>query len=356
MDPAARPAAATADDRTAEGAPPPWIDAATLRRLVPPAVAVDALGRALLDGLDPAAGPPRAVVDVDAGQLLLMPAQAASPMDGPAGSRNGAMGVKVATVAPGNPARGLPRIQGLYLLLDGDTLAPRALVDAVELTVLRTAAVSALAARHLAVPDARRLVVFGTGPQARGHVRALAAVRPLTEVTVVGRDAGRRERFAAWCRESNLQALALAAAEPAVVGEHLAAADVVVAATTAREPLFDGALVRDTACVIAVGSHEPDARELDATLLRRSTVVVEDAGTALREAGDVVLAVGDGALRPEELLDLRTLVHGARPAPGRPRVFKSVGMAWQDLVVATVASAAAAAAVEATGRRAGEPA
>ncbi|HEU4676252.1 MAG TPA: ornithine cyclodeaminase family protein [Motilibacteraceae bacterium] len=333
--------------------PVPWIDAASLRRLVPPTVAVDALERALREGLDPAAGPARSVVDVAAGQLLLMPAQAPAPADRPLGSGNGEVGVKVATVAPGNPARGLPRIQGLYLLLDGDTLAPRALVDAVELTVLRTAAVSALAARHLAVPDARRLVVLGTGPQARGHVQSLAAVRPIAEVTVVGRDAARRERLAAWCRGSGLRTSALAATEPAAVEEQLAAADVVVAATTARDPLFDGTLVRDTACVIAVGSHEPDARELDATLLRRSTVVVEDTGTALREAGDVVLAIGEGALRPADLVDLRALVLGHRPEPGRPRVFKSVGMAWQDLVVA---SAAAAATAEATGRQAGEQA
>lgn len=319
--------------------PPPYLDAATLRRLVPPVAAVDALERFLREGADPAAGPPRSVVDVAAGQLLLMPAE------GPAGGTAPAtVGVKVATVAPGNPAQGLPRIQGLYLLLDGATLAPRALVDAVELTVLRTAAVSALAARHLAVPDARRLVVLGTGPQARGHVRALAAVRPVTDVTVVGRDPARRERFAAWCGELGLGARAVAATEPAAVAEQVAAADLVVAATTARDPLFDGTLVRDTACVIAVGSHEPDARELDAALLGRSTVVVEDVGTALREAGDVVLAVAEGALRAENLLDLRSLLHGRRPEPDRPRVFKSVGMAWQDLAVATLATQVVAAA------------
>lgn len=321
--------------------PLPWIDAAALRRLVPPAAAVQALERALREGYDPAAGPPRSVVDVAAGQLLLMPAELAVPAAG-ATAPPTSVGVKVATVAPGNPARGLPRIQGLYLLLDGPTLAPQALVDAVELTVLRTAALSALAARHLAVPDARRLVVFGTGPQAWGHVEALCAVRPVAEVAVVGRDEGRRREFLRRCRERGLAARATGGEDLAA---DLAGADLVVTATTSRVPLFDGALVRDTACVIAVGSHEPDARELAPGLLARSTVVVEDAATALREAGDVVLAVAGGALDASALLDLRSLVaeHPRPqhlPRPVGPRVFKSVGMAWQDLAVAAAAAEA----------------
>jgi ornithine cyclodeaminase len=127
---------------------------------------------------------------------------------------------------------------------------------------------------------------------------------------------------------------ALALGSPEADAE-LAAADVITCATSARAPLFDGGLVRDGAVVIAVGSHEPDARELDAALLARSTVVVEDVATALREAGDVVLAIADGALRADDLFALREVVTGAsRPRPDRPLVFKSVGMGWEDLVVA----------------------
>ena len=112
-------------------------------------------------------------------------------------------------------------------------------------------------------------------------------------------------------------------------------AELICCCTTAREPLFDGSLVAAGACVVAVGSHEASARELDAGLLGRSTVVVEAVSPALREAGDVIQAVDSGALSPESLVTLPALVRGeATPAPDRPRVFKSTGMAWEDAVVA----------------------
>ena len=115
----------------------------------------------------------------------------------------------------------------------------------------------------------------------------------------------------------------------------LRTADVVVCATSARSPLFDSSVLRDDAVVVAVGSHEPDARELDAPLLGRATVVVEDVATALREAGDVVLAIAEGALTPVDLVPVRDVVTGAVSLPAdRPLLFKSVGMSWQDLGVA----------------------
>ena len=108
-----------------------------------------------------------------------------------------------------------------------------------------------------------------------------------------------------------------------------------VCATSARSPVLLSAQVRDDAVVVAVGSHEPDARELEAALLGRSTVVVEDVATAMREAGDVVLAIAEGALTSADLLTMRDVVTGRAKVPGdRPLVFKSVGMSWQDLVVA----------------------
>jgi ornithine cyclodeaminase len=115
----------------------------------------------------------------------------------------------------------------------------------------------------------------------------------------------------------------------------VAAADVICCCTTAREPLFPGADVGREAAVVAVGSHEPEARELDAQLMHRAWVVVEAASAALREAGDVIQAVAAGALRPEALVGLAALVRGeAFPPEGRPRVFKSVGMAWEDAALA----------------------
>lgn len=282
---------------------------------LPPPVAIDAIRDALLAGLDPAADPARAVVPVEHGQLLLMPAQ-----------WGGYAGVKVIGLAPGNPDRGLPRIQGGYLLLDGPTLTPLALLAAAALTAIRTSAVSAVAAYHLAAPDAATLVVFGSGPQARHHIAALRVVRPIREVIVIGRDPGRARTLADECGGR--------------VGtpDDVAHADVVACCTSARTPLFDGALLRRDALVIAVGSHEPDVAEVAAATVAASSVVVEDVDTALREAGDVVLAIRSALLERAALTGLAALVRGTtRIGPSRPRLFKSVGMAWEDLVLAAVA-------------------
>jgi ornithine cyclodeaminase/alanine dehydrogenase-like protein (mu-crystallin family) len=287
-----------------------FLDAAAVAALGP-AGAVRAITDALRGGLDPATDTPRSAVGLAHGQFLLMPSEAPA-----------AAGVKVATVAPGNPARGLPRIQAVYLLFDGETLALRAVLDGTALTTLRTPAVS-VAAVLPALPDRPlRVAVVGAGPQATGHVATLAAVRPLAGATHLVRDPSR----------TPLEAVRLGSAD---ADEALRAADVVVCATSARSPLFDSSLLRDDAVVVAVGSHEPDARELDAPLLGRATVVVEDVATALREAGDVVLAIAEGALTGADLVPVRDLVTGAVPPPAdRPLVFKSVGMSWQDLVVA----------------------
>ena len=273
----------------------PFLDADEVRRRLDTPGAADALEAALLDGLDPESDPPRGAVELDRGQLLVMPSGAARhPV------------VKLVTVG------GEPRIQGVCVVFDGDTLAPRALVDGIALTNVRTAAVSALAVRHLAIPDARRLLVFGRGPQAHAHVEAMRAVRPIELVDMVGRDQAR-----------------------AGVDELVAAADIVCCCTTAREPLFDGSLVADHAVVVAIGSHEPDVRETDDALAARATIVVESRASALREAGDVILAIEAGATSPDHLVTLADLVRGdARPDPARPRLFKSTGMSWEDAVIA----------------------
>ncbi|MFG2845196.1 ornithine cyclodeaminase family protein [Kitasatospora sp. NPDC048296] len=280
---------------------------------VGPAGAVGAIERVLLDGFDPEAAPARSAVPVPAGELLLMPAAVGRYA-----------GVKIAGVVPGNPALGLPRITGSYLLLDGPTLQPLAVLDGAALTALRTPAVTAAALARLAVPEAEHLVVFGSGPQAYGHLDALLAVRPLRRLTVVGRDPGRASALAAYGRGLGLSA---GVGGPEAVGR----ADVVVCCTTARTPLFDGALVPAHAAVAAVGSHEPDAREVDEVLVGRAELYVEARTAAAREAGDLVLAGVGG----RQVWNLAELVRGDALVPsGRPRFFKSVGMAWEDLAVA----------------------
>lgn len=314
----------------------PHVDAATLLRLVDPEAAVDALEQALLDGHAPGRTPPRSHVEATHGQVLLMPSEIGAWW-----------GLKAVSIAPENPAAGLPRIQGLYLLMDAATLGPRLLVDAVALTTLRTPAVSALALRHLVPGPVRRLVVFGTGPQGFGHVTALHATgpgrAPLDRVTVVCRDAGRGSLAVQGFRAGH-PALpeidVLPVADAAGVRAALAGADVVVCATTAREPLFDSALLGPQACVVAVGSHEPGAREVDSALVARATVVVESPLAGPREGGDLVIPERAGEL-PDGFRahDLAALVRGEVPLEaGRPRFFKSCGEAWEDLVVAALAA------------------
>ncbi|GAA2165437.1 ornithine cyclodeaminase [Humibacillus xanthopallidus] len=305
---------------------PRWVDATALRRAVSADRARRLIRQALVDGLDPAAEPARTSLSAGDGQLLVMPSA----------SRRAA-GVKVATVAPGNPSKGLERIQAVYVLFDAATLTPSALLDGAALTTLRTPAVSAVAIDCLAPQEVSRVVIMGSGPQAVGHAEAILAIRSPTSITVAGRALDRARSAANRVRglDGAPRVEALAVTDRQALEEAVRSADVIVTATTAEAPVLDGSWVRDGACVIAIGSHEPDRRELGSDLLGRSLVVVEDLATARREAGDVVLAVADGALEWGGVSTLTDLVCGRiTRATDRSNVFKGVGMAWQDLVVA----------------------
>ncbi len=298
-----------------ERSSPLWIDAETVHSALSYRDAMDAIAGAVAAGMGNT--PPRQVVDTTAGQILLMPAEI-----GPHA------GVKVVTIAPANPERGLPRISGVYVLFDAATLIPVAQLDAPALTAVRTAAVSAFAVDRLAASKASRMVVFGTGPQAHAHVAALAAIRPVRSVTVVGRTGAKAGSVVRTAESLGLAARTVPTTDATrAVGE----ADLVACCTTAREPLFDSTSLPDEATVVAIGSHEPDARELDAALVRRATVVVETRNSA-RTAGDIVMAGDIDAVVAGDLADL---FQGRVPIEaGRPRVFKSVGEAWQDLAIA----------------------
>ncbi|MEU5090560.1 ornithine cyclodeaminase family protein [Streptomyces sp. NPDC021356] len=285
-----------------------------------PVAAVRAVRDALAAGLDPDDDMPRVVTELAGGQGLLMPSEA-----------GGWFGVKVATVAPGNAALGLNRVNATYLLHDSRTLTPAAILDGVALTTLRTPAVSVAAgldrlhALAAGAPEGLRLVVFGAGPQAEWHVRTIRAHAQVADVTAVTRRGGATTGWA----DRHL------ATDDTAVADRVRAADVVVTATSAREPVLDGRLVRDPALVLAVGSHEPSVRELDGTLMGRAVVVVESRASALREAGDVVMAVREGGLDPRTLVTMADLPTSKAVLPAdRPTVVKTTGMGWEDLVVA----------------------
>ena len=273
--------------------------------------------RALRDGLDPARDLSRRIDVLDHGQLLYMPSHFGE-----------FVGAKVSTLAPDNPARGLRRIHGIYLLMDALTLTPVAVIDGQALTALRTPAVSGAVADYLAPERIDHLVVFGSGPQARGHVDAMRVIRHVGEVSVVGRDARNSAALVDRLRAAG-QAARLGSAHD------VETAQVIICATSARTPLFNGAVVAPDSLVVAVGSHEPDAREIDSTMVARSTVVVEDREVALREAGDVIMAIQEGRCTASALIALVDILTGAVAVDRRrPRVFKSTGMPWEDLVVA----------------------
>jgi ornithine cyclodeaminase len=264
--------------------------------------------------------------DGAASTLLLMPAwgdfEKAGTSDG------GYIGVK--TVTPDNNAVGLPAVNGLYLLLDGKTGAPRALIDGQRLTQWRTACASALAASYLARADAARLLVLGAGALCPFLVRAHAAVRPITEIRIWNRTAENAEKAAAGLRDQGYAATVAGDLDTA-----LGWADIVSAATISTEPLIKGAVLRPGIHVDLVGGFTPAMREADDEAIRRARVFVDTRAGATKEAGDIVQPLQSGVLTPERILaDLYELTRGERP--GRRdgeeiTLFKSVGAALEDL-------------------------
>jgi ornithine cyclodeaminase/alanine dehydrogenase-like protein (mu-crystallin family) len=227
------------------------------------------------------------------------------------------MGAKIVTFYPGNAARGLPTHLALILLFRAETGEPLAIMDGRLITEMRTAAVSAAATKAMAEPGAKVLAILGSGVQARSHVHALRLVRRFEEVRVWSRTPGHAERLAA---EVGARATS---AEEAVRD-----ADVVVTATSTREPVLKGAWQKPGAHVNSIGWPGPKGRELDDDVMR-NLVVVDSRETVLREAGDVLLS---GA---EIHAELGEVLSGASPVPrDATTVFKSVGMAVEDVAAA----------------------
>lgn len=298
---------------------PPFIDSGRLSRLLSMEDAIDALEEAFGGELPEA--PPRSHLDVGSGDLLVMPAWAAN-----------AAGVKLVTIAPDNPARELPLIHGIYALFDKPALRPVALFDAAPLTALRTAAVSGVATRHLARTDAEKLVIFGAGSQARAHLDAMGAVRPITHVTIVSRNQARAEELAKLGRGLGFDGRVGTAAA-------VAEADIVCTCTTSTEPVLDGTLLRPGAHVNAVGSYKAAARELDDAALRGATSIAVDTETASSESGDLVIPLEAGVIAQRDVRLLsEAAATGGRSSDSDITIFKSVGAAFEDLVVALAAA------------------
>ncbi len=251
----------------------------------------------------------------------------------PAWERGAAIGVKLVNVFPQNAAKGQGAVSSVYVLFDGTTGAPRALIDGEALTNRRTAAASALASRFLSRADSQTLLLIGTGKLAAHLPEAHRTVRPLRRVLVHGRNPAKAEALVELLRAQGFEAAPVSS-----LAAGLAEADIVSCATTAREALVLGAQVRPGTHVDLVGAFTPQMRESDDALIARSRVYADTRAGALKEAGDLVQAIAAGAWGAEALCgDLHDLTRGL--APGRQSaeevtLFKSVGAALEDLAAA----------------------
>ena len=305
---------------------------AYLERVLTPSAVIDAMAVAFRRYAEGACNvPPRAATTVGKeGILLTMPAAFS------AGGARG-LGAKLVTVYPGNLARGHPTVYASYLLMEGSTGLPLALLESTFLTAIRTGATSALAAGLLARPEARRVACFGAGVQAGFQLRCLAALRPLERVTVVGRDPERARAFVAAMGETLGIPVELGADRHRAVRE----AHLIVCATTSPTPVVFGADLSPGVHVDAVGAFRPTDRELDNEAIRRARVVVDTYAGALAEAGDVLIPQREGAIGEghvvAELAELVTGRRRGRTGADDVTVFKSVGFALEDLATAQLA-------------------
>lgn len=315
------------------------IDAATIDRVLTRADMLEALCRGFReDVVTPVRHhhPMTRAGEADA-MLLLMPAWTDTSA---VIAADAVMGVKLVSVVPGNTSRGLPSVIGAYVLMSGVTGEPLAVLDGARLTLWRTAAASALAADHLARPDASHLVMVGAGALAEHLIEAHAAVRPIRRVSIWNRSPGKAEALAAAFAGRDFAAAAVADLDAAV-----AEADVVSAATMSREPLVRGAVLRPGTHVDLVGGYTPAMREADDATIARARVFVDTRAGALKEAGDLTQPIAGGVLKVEdvsgELADLcRGRVSG-RGSAEEITLFKSVGTALEDLVAARLVHARA---------------
>lgn len=249
----------------------------------------------------------------------------------------GALGTKLVTVFGSNAALGLPSHLATILLLDPTTGELLSVMDGRYITEARTAAVSAVSARLLAREDAGVLAILGSGVQARSHLRAFSHVRALRDVRVWSPSESHRRTFA----EEMHREIAAPVSPVASVRDAVDGADLVVLATAAREPILRSEWIADGAHVAAVGACRPDHREMDTALVKRARVFVDSRTGALAEAGDLVIPIREEAIDAAHIAgELGQLASGAvagRLSPSDVTLFKSLGMAVEDVAAAHLA-------------------
>jgi ornithine cyclodeaminase len=283
----------------------------------------------------------RTMIDVSAGRAeiplrTVMPVPGAKGLMGlmPGALEGAGFGIKLVSLYPGNPAAGLSSHLGLVILFEPDHGRPVALIDAAEVTAIRTAAVSGLATGLLARDDADDLAILGSGEQAASHIEAMLCVRHVRRVRVWSRTAAHAEAFAR--RAGERHGLEIETAPS--VRHAVAGADLVCTTTGAREPILEGAWLAPGAHVNAVGSSIPDTAEIDAELLLAARFFVDFRPSAEAEAGEYRRARAAGFIGPEHIVgEIGELAAGlvqGRRSPQEITLFKSLGVSAEDLAVA----------------------
>jgi ornithine cyclodeaminase/alanine dehydrogenase-like protein (mu-crystallin family) len=245
-----------------------------------------------------------------------------------------ATGLKLVTVMNGNPAKNLPLIHSNYLYVSAETGEVLSLMDAEVLTGLRTAVTSALVTDLLGKSGGRTMAIFGTGYQAWSHVSAFVKLFSIGEVLVFGLTQELTEQFAV-----RIERELRTPARGAVMGE-LKRADMICTCTTNSSPVFELKDLGPNAHINAIGAYRPATREVGSDVVSKATIIVDTYDGAFNEAGEIVMALSEGAISRENVYaTIHELVSGAKPAPEETGItlFKSLGMALEDLVAAQLA-------------------
>jgi alanine dehydrogenase len=308
-----------------------WLSEEAVRSVLPMAELIEAIESAAIafsaGGVNQ---PVRTVLETPGGFFASMPAFLGSAFLG----STSAMGAKLVTVFHGNAAKGLPTHLATIVLLDPSTGGLLAVMDGRFITEARTGAASAVAARHLALKDSSVLAIIGSGVQARSHLEALSLVRTFSEIRCWSPTAANARKFAA--ESGNPTVHVSESAEAATRG-----ADVIVLVTASSTPVIQDAWVKPGACVISVGACRPTQREMDPALVTRGRLVVDTRAAALKESGDVVQGIREGLFGEDhivaELGEVAANPKLGRTAPDQVTIFKSLGMAVEDVAAAELA-------------------
>jgi len=306
-----------------------------VRRALPMREAVEAMKRAFAQlSRGQAQVPLRVALPVERhkGVTLFMPGYLAA---------DDRMAVKIVSVFNDNPAKGLPLIHALVVVVDAETGAPTAVMDGTYLTALRTGAASGAATDLLAREDARVAAIFGAGVQGRTQLEAVCAVRPIEAAWVYDVDPKRAATYA----EEMAGRLGIPIRVASTPAEAVRAADVICTATTATAPVFDDADVRPGTHINAIGAYTPQMQEVPAETVVRAKVVIDHREASLAEAGDLIIPLQQGLITEDHIwAELGEIAAGLKPGRTDPEeitLFKSVGVAVQDVAAAAAVLEAA---------------